>query len=187
MFALSLTALLACSLSAPAQTSPTTPTTPTGTFIGTVQSYFASFNTNLDSTFGSERGSLWTSFDSIQGGDVPLANSIGLSYDIYPSAPTNGLRSTALALENVLRTSGVAGTVVSDQAGVSFSWMIHDVKLSAYADAGYGFAESDKKFFGEIGMRALKALTPHTYAGVSLGVQLPGNRQVLGVLAGFTF
>ncbi len=161
--------------------------TPSGSFLGTVQDYFTSFNTNYDATFGAERVTLWTGVDSIQGGATPLANQLGFAYDVYSSTGANGLKTTAVQLENVLRNSGVAGTVVSEQAGLGLSIIVHDVKLTAYADFGYDLQATKDKLYGEVGLRAFKALTEHTFAGVGIAAQVPANRQVLSVFAGFTF
>lgn len=151
--------------------------TPAGSFFGTVQNYFTSFNTNLDATFATERGSLWTSFDSIQGGRVPLANSLGLSYNVFK----------AISAESVTRNSGIAGTVLSEQVGLGLNFIVHDTKLTGYADGGYAFSEPSQKLYGEIGLRVVKALTEHTFAGVGIGLQVPANRQVLSASVGFTF
>lgn len=152
-----------------------------GSFLQSVTSYFTTFNTNLDSTFGTERGSIWTGVDSIQGGDAPLANSLGLSYNIWK----------AVSAESVLRNSGVAGTVLSEQAGFGLSFIVHDAKLTLYADAGYNFQEESTKFedklFGELGIRAEKALTTHTFLGVGMGVRVPNSEQVFTAFGGFTF
>ena len=160
-----------------------------GSFFQSVTGYFTSFNTNLDGTFLQEHGSIWTGVDSIQGGPVPLANSIGLSYDLY--RPTNS--AVRISVENVLRNSGVAGTVLSEGMGLGMSWVVHDTKLTAYLDGVYGVGgeAANAKFMdrlnAEIGLRVQKALTDHTFAGVGFAVQLPSNRQVLSATVGFTF
>jgi len=171
-----------------AQTAPPPATAPaassdTGNFFTSVQSYFTSFDTNNDSTFATARGELATGVDSTQGG-VPLANSLRLSYNVYK--PTNS--AVQLSLESVTRNSGIAGTLVSEQFGLGVNFIIHDAKLTLYGDGGYNFngVKSDK-YFAEIGARAEKALTTHTFAGVGIGAQLPANRQVFQVFAGFTF
>ena len=166
------TLLIASALTSRAQS-----TNSVGSFFGTVQSYFTSFNTNLDTTFASERGSIWTGVDSIQGGAVPLANSLGVSYNVWKS----------ISVESVTRNSGIAGTVVSEQGGVGLSFVVHDTKLTGYADLGYALGEPKEKLYGEIGLRIFKALTTHTFAGVGIGAQLPANRQVFSAIAGFTF
>jgi len=166
------TLLIASALTSRAQS-----TNSVGSFFGTVQSYFTSFNTNLDTTFASERGSIWTGVDSIQGGSVALANCLGASYKVYKG----------LSLESVTRNSGIAGTVVSEQSGLGLNFVIHDTKLTGYADFGYALGEAKDKLYGELGLRVQKALTEHTFAGVSVGAQLPANRQVFSAFAGFTF
>ena len=113
----------------------------------------------------------------MQGGTSPLMNSIGLSYDVWKM----------VSVEGVFRNSGVAGTVVDGQGGLGLSFKVHDVRLTAYADGGYGFEDDQDKIYAELGVRVLKALTTHTFAGVGIGVQLPGDRQVLSAFVGFTF
>jgi hypothetical protein len=177
-------------LAASAQTNGPTGTVPanTGTFLNTVQDYFTSFNTNLDGTFGLSKASLWTGVDSIQGGAVPLANELGVSYSLYKS----------LSAENVIRNSGVAGTLVSDQLGFGFNVIVHDARLTLYADGGYDIAASNTvnakgktvhpdRLFGEVGIRAAKALTEHTYGWIGVGAQLPKNSQVFSAGIGVTF
>ena len=182
-----LIAALSLGLAAQAQTNapaePATNAVPTeGSFLNSAFSYFTSFNTNLDSTFGSHRGSLFTGVDSIQGAGVNMANSIGLSYDLY--AGTNNLR---LSVESVTRNSGVAGTLLSEQAGLGVSFIVHDARLTVYADGGYWIYDEPDRYYAEIGLRAQKALTEHTYAWVAAAAQLPGNRQVFSAGVGITF
>ena len=177
-----LLCVLALTPSAFSQTS-NNPPAPAQGFFTSVEGYFTSFYTNLDSTFGATaRGSIWTSVDSIQGAQVPLANSLGVSYDAYKS----------LSVESVIRNSGVAGTIVSAQGGLGLNVIVHDTKLTLYADGGYGLNGSSpdgpsSRPYAEFGVRAQKALTAHTFAGLGIGAQLPGNRQVFSALVGFTF
>ena len=159
-----------------AQTGVPTPPADNGSFLGTVQSYFTAFNTNLDNTFGASKGSIWTGVDSIQGGTVSLANSIGVSYNLYKM----------VSAEGVIRNGGVTGTILSYQGGLGFNFLVHDVRLTAYADGGYGTSGKDRTY-GELGLRAQKALTEHTYAWVGVGAQLPANRQIFSAGVGFTF
>jgi len=156
-------------------------------FFGSVTEYFTSHNLNLTNAFGAHKGEAWTSLDSIQGNastSAKLADAIGLQYSVYDH----------LSIESVLRTSGVAGTIVSEQTGLGLNFVIIDTKLTLYADAGYDLEKSHltgSKFkddlFGEIGVRAKKALTENTFAGVGLGVRLPDASQVYQVIVGFTF
>ncbi len=189
-----LCALLLFPFIAPAQTTSTNgQTSGQGSFFQTTIGYFSSFNTNLDATFGSSRGAVWTGVDSIQGGGATLANTIGISYDIWkPSAPTNtasgaGPGHLGLSLESTTRNGGVTGTIISSGAGLGLSFVVHDVKLTAYAEGVYNFAESKNQFGGEIGLRVFKALTDHTFAGVGIAEQFPGNRQIFSAFVGFVF
>lgn len=165
-----------------------------GTFFSSVADYFASFNTNLDESVFAARGKLWTGADSIQGGNVSLANSLGLSYNIYQ--PTNS--AVRLGAESVTRNSGVAGTLVSEQIGPQINFVIHDTTITGYGDGLYNFDPAshvnkkgktikDNPLGAEIGLRLQKALTVHTFAGTGVGAQLPKPRQVFQVFAGFTF
>ena len=180
-----LTALLC--LSSKAQTNPPT-------FFNSVESYFSSFNTNLDTTFANERLELAIGVDSIQGGSTPIANSLRISYNVYH--PTNG--ATAISLENVVDNSGIAGTIVSEQFGAGLSFIVHDTKLTLYADALYDFnphqslnhkgkLTTDSAFGGEVGLRVQKALTIHTFAGIGIGAVIPINEQKVQAFTGFTF
>lgn len=166
----------------------------TNSFFNSLGSYFTSFNTNLDSAVAESRGSLWTGADSLQGGNTPLANSLGLAYYLY--APTNS--QARIGLESVTRNSGVAGTLVSEQAGFELGFIVHDVTICIYGDGLYDFQPethlnkkgkklTDSPFDGEIGLRIRKNLTEHTYIGTGIGAQLPQNRQVFSVFTGFTF
>jgi hypothetical protein len=170
--------LIGLTLVASAQTNP--PPTQSS-FFDSALGYFSSFNTNLDSTFGLEKGTVWTGVDSIQGGEVNLANALGISYDLYKS----------VSVESVTRNSGIAGTLLSEQVGVGLSFVVHDAKLTVYADGGYGFAKEKSstadRIYGEIGLRVQKALTTHTFAGLGIGAQLPKNSQVFSAFAGITF
>lgn len=186
--------LLALTLSGSAQTNPPAPPTPSGlTDLGnTVLGYFTSMNPALDSTFGASSFDLWTGVSSVQGGDAPIVNDLGLSYDLFRPAPaTNATVRTAISLENVIRDSGLAGNLISDQFGPSFSIIVHDVKLTAYLDGGYNFWSKDPKFanrlFGEVGIRAKKAVSSHFYFGVGLGQQFPTNVRILSAFTGATF
>lgn len=172
-----LIGLLTLAFSAKAQLS-----TNSGSFFDTALSYFTTFNTNLDSTFGNAKGTVWTGVDSIQGGTTHLANSLGLSYRVY----------NIVAIESITRNSGVAGTVVDQQFGFSLNFAVHDALLTAYGHMGYELdapsgAKIGDKVFGEIGLRVSKALTAHTFAGVGLGAQLPKNTQVFSAFMGITF
>ena len=177
-------AVLALGLSAQAQVG--TNLTPQS-FFHTIGGYFTTHNLELTNTFGAHKGEAWTSLDSIQGNastSAKLADAVGFQYSVYDH----------LSLENVLRTSGVAGTIVSDQLGLGLNFVVIDTKITFYADAGYDFEKSrlaGSKFkddlFGEVGVRVKKALTENTFGGVGLGIRLPDASQVYQVMVGFTF
>lgn len=156
---------------------PSTNAIPTGvtSFAQTAMNYFTSFNTNLDDTFGTQRGEAAAGIDSIQGGKVPMANSLRVSYDLYK----------IVSVESVTRDGGVSGGFISEQAGAGVNWVIHDAKFTVYCDGGYD--ETQKKMFGEVGARAEKALTAHTFMGAGIGTQFPRNSQVETAFVGFTF
>ena len=150
-------------------------------FISTAFGYFTSFNPELSGTF-TNKGAVWAGVDSILGGppgEPSLVNELGASYNVYKT----------LAGEMVLRNANVAGTVDSLQGGLSYGLILVDTRVAAYADGGYDWNLS--KMYGEVGLRVQKALTAHTFAGVSYGVQILGTKgsppQVLGAQVGFTF
>lgn len=187
---LMLVAILGVSaLSAVAQTNP--PVAPPN-FFESIGGYFTSFNTNYLATFGEHKISLATGVDSLQGnGTVPLANSLRLSYNlIQPTINLTNTTGLVLGLEEVTRNSGVAGTIVSQQAGFKAGFVVVDTEIDGYVDGGYNFyndVNTKQKIFCEFGLRVQKALTLNTYAGVGLGEQVPINRQIGQVFAGFTF
>lgn len=178
-----LALLIAVGLISTAQAQTNTPQS----FFASVTKYFTEFNPSLTNTFASTKKlEAWTSLDSVQGNsssEAKLLDAIGLSYTVYDH----------ISLENVLRTSGIAGVIASDQLGIGFSIVHVDTKLTFYGDMGYNLennrtlAHFKDSLFGEIGVRARKALTDNTFAGVGLGVRVPDASQVYQVIVGFTF
>ena len=153
-----------------------------GSFIGTTFGYFTSFNTNLAGTFGASSGTVWAGAVSILGGppgEPSMANELGMSYAVYKH----------FSPEVVLRNANVAGTVVSLSGGVSYGLVLVDTRIAPYVGGGYDWNLG--KMYGEVGLRIQKALSTHTFAGVSYGVQITGDKgsppQVLGAEVGFTF
>jgi hypothetical protein len=145
---------------------PAPPTSPQ-TFFQTLGQWFSSQNTNLD-TFQSDRFSLWAGMDNL--GNSLTTASIGGDFYLG-AADTNGVRSGlgALSLEGNFRNATVAGTVVTAQAGFGYSWVSHDIKLTAFLDGGNRFDTHQPYLAG--GVRIKKALTPNTFAGI--GIELP--------------
>jgi hypothetical protein len=181
-----LAALAQSATNAPATVSATgsssvTSTPPTSsTFFTDAAGYFSTFNTNNVGCF-TNRLSVWTGVDSIQGGGAPLANEFGVGYEVLGN----------LSFESVTRSSGVAGTLVSQQGGVGYGFKIQDVRLTPFVGGGYSIywpkGSSGSRIFGEVGARVAKALSIHTFAWVGIGAQLPANRQVFCSGVGFTF
>lgn len=147
-------------------------------FFSSVENYFTSFNTNL-TTFSSEKLEVWAGADYQQNYNV--SSSLGLEYK-----PFNNI----IKLESVTRNAGIAGTILSQQAGVGVAMSLHDVEFGAYVDGGYQF---DKKApFIALSAEVKKALTENTYAGLRLesDFELKAGKQqipILSVLWGFKF
>lgn len=164
---------LAFSLSAKGQTNGEP-----SSFFGSVQLYLTSFNTNLDSTFGATnyRGSVLVGADYVQG--VNISSSLGLSYDIGKSS---------WSAESMTRNAGIAGTILSQQAGIGYNIVVHDTKLTGFLEGGYDFQQD--KPYAAVGARILKALTTHTFAGTGLEVHINNHLStpVVTLFTGFTF
>ncbi|MDE2020925.1 MAG: hypothetical protein KGJ13_11365 [Patescibacteria group bacterium] len=175
-----------------AQTNTPTPPSGPGDLINTVVTYLDSINTNLDVTFGANRFDLWSGISSMQGGPISLVNDVGFSGDLLKiSAATNSATSFALSLENVFRNSGVAGTLTSEQAGVGFSAIIHDLKLTAYADGGNRLYDPGSRpgdrWYCEVGFRVKKAMGTHFYSYLGMFAQFPNSSQGFSAGMGATF
>lgn len=179
-----LLCLLGLTLTLSAQTN--TPPAP-ASLPDTILGYFSSFDTNLV-TF-ENRFDLWTGASSIQGAATPLVNDIGLSYDLYHSSTTNrGSGHIAFDLENTIRNSGVAGSVISEQGGLGFNVIVWDTKLTLYGNGGYFLDRGEShKVYGEVGLRAKKGIGQHFYLGVGVGAQFPLSRQIYSAFTGVTF
>lgn len=167
-------------------------TTNTGSFLSTVTGFFTSFNPDLEGTFATQRGEFATGVDSIGGTartSALLANSIRISYDVYH--PTNGTLS--FSAEVIIRDSGIAGTLTDAAIGGAINFRVHDAKLSLYVNGLYDFTGSGStgrlgdRLAAEIGIRASKALTTHTFMWVSAGVRIPDSARILSGGLGFVF
>lgn len=169
-------------------TQPTTNQIPANeaSFFNDVLNYFSSFNTNLDSTFGTHRGTFFTGVDAIQGGNNNLANTIGIQYEVWKASPsTNTASQIGIELEAVTRNSGLAGTILSQGGGVGLDFDIHDVRVNGYVDGVYQF-QTDK-IGAEFGVRIFKAIGANTFMGVGIAEQIPGNHQIFSAFVGFVF
>jgi hypothetical protein len=149
-------------------------------FISTVFGWFSSFDPNMP-TFSANRGMLWAGASSIQNGPVNLVNDIGGSYDIYRSTTNTASSIWWVAPEANIRNSGVAGTLVSVQAGLGAGMILYDFRFGLYGTGGYYMTPMDAgqgKMFGEFGLRAVKGIGAHFGTGVAAGFQFPDSRQV---------
>jgi hypothetical protein len=178
---------------AEAQLSTNTPATPTSqsSFFNQAFNWFTAADPALDGIFTNGSALLWAGVDSVQGGNATLVNEIGISYGV--------IKPQRLSLEAVTRNGGMTGTVMSQQLGVSLNFNLRDMRIAVYADGGYYLADSEitpgpsgkistsDRMYGEIGIRAFKALGQNTYAYVSLGAQFPTSRQVYGAGVGIRF
>lgn len=176
-------------IGAQAQLSTNTPTIPTSpdSFFTSAYGFFTSFNTNLAGCFASNSVSLWAGVDSIVGGGnntLSMANEMGGNVKVYQG----------FGLDAIERNSGVEGTIVNLQGGLSYSYVYIDTQIQFYADAGYEFDQG--KVLGEYGLRIAKALTTHTYAQIGYAIQNKSGPlasgaakvpQVFSASVGFTF
>lgn len=166
-----------------AQPLPITQTTPPAdapAFYKVALNYFTAFNPELDGAFTNSHGQVTMGMDSLNSGPANLANSLGISYNVWK----------LIAIESTTRNSGIAGTILSQGLGLSLNFPIHDAELTLYAEgvvALYKDPPRAEKFQGEIGVRVKKALTTHTFAYVGMGAQLPKNNQIFTAGAGFNF
>ncbi|MGA3268052.1 MAG: hypothetical protein ABSE16_14650 [Verrucomicrobiota bacterium] len=150
-------------------------------FLVSVEYYFTGINTNF--TF--QRVQVWNGMEYQNG--VNIADDLAGSFDVY--APTGCYTGgLTVSLEGDMRNSGIAGTIVSGQGGAGLNYNYYDVRFGGYADGGYDAVTHQG--YGELGLRVMKKMTPNTFAGISLAVQLPtkGTTYPLaGVFAGVTF
>lgn len=147
---------------------------PHQTFFNTVTGYFTSFNTNLDSVFATHKGTLWAGQDW-QGG-AHASSSLGLEYLVYKG----------FSLDSETRFADLTGNVKSQQIGVGYNVDIHDVRLTGFIAGDYDFDFNDAR--ADIGLRAKKLLTDHTFSFVEFVVPIEKqSRPRLGFGVGFVF
>lgn len=149
---------------------------PQQTFFETVASYLTSQNTNLLTFQKTNELDLWAGADYVTG--VQVSASLGIEYNVYKK----------ISIESVTRNAGIGGVVVSQQGGVGLNFVVHDVKLTGYLDGGYDFY--NKRPYAALGIRAKKALTENTFAGI--GMETPITKHgpqspILTLFTGFTF
>jgi hypothetical protein len=139
--------------------STSTPTTPAD-FFNSLGGYFTSVNTNL--TWTNKPASIWTGVNYQAG--VNTSAELGASYDLWKLG-ANG----AISPEGIFRNAGVAGTIVSGQAGAGISLFHYDLKVTGYLDGGYNVPAGSG--FVEFGARLEKKMTVSTHAGLGLAWQ----------------
>lgn len=103
----------------------------------------------------------------------------------------NGTNGTSWGIygESVTRNAGVAGIIVSEQAGGGLYYDRYDLELSAGVLGGYRFDTAGPAFTAYADVR--KNLTANTFAGTRLGLELDGRTQnnspVITIYTGFEF
>ena len=133
------------------------------TVIGSIFGYFGSFNTNLP--VGTPMLSLWAGADTVD--NQEMAASMGVEF--MPFATSTNAFLSGLSVESVTRNATVAGTVLSEQAGIGWSITHVDTRLTGYIDIGDRF--DTKQVYFVPGLRVKKMLTSNTFAGT--GIELP--------------
>ena len=102
---------------------------------------------------------IWTGANFQSG--LQTSSELGGSYDAW-STSTN----TALAPELLFRNAGIAGTLVSAQAGIGWSIFHYDLKLTPYASGGYSVAKNCGTM--EAGVRLKKKVANSSSVGLGL-------------------
>lgn len=147
---------------------------PHQTFWNTFVDYFTSFNTNLDGTFANHRGEIFAG-PIIQEG-AHNGEALGLSYRLYKD----------FSLESMSVFADVTGRLDTQCLGIGYSYVIHDIKLTALVEGGWEFETS--KLNAVFALRAQKALSEHTSAGIELRLRATRQEQPsLLVFAAVTF
>ena len=156
-------------------------------FWDTALGYFSSFNTNL-TTFSATNwhGNVWAGADYQSG--VNVASSLGVEYGFYKS----------LTLESVTRNAAIAGTILSEQAGLGVNFVMFDTQLTVGGGIGDAFAAVGTQpsgLYGSLFGEVKKAMTQTTFAGMRLETEVPFRSKagaapvtpVLSVFVGFRF
>ena len=132
-------------------------------FFGSVGSYLTSSNTNLPATSTAE-----VSLGAIYQGGVNIASDITLRYKFGGAASTSGF-----FVEEKTENGGIAGIIISEEAGAGYYIVKNDIELSAAIEGGYRFDVKNGAIGGYV--QALKMMTENTYSGIKLGVEYAGN------------
>lgn len=150
-------------------------------FFNSVADYFTTSNTNYDLHSTAE-----ITLGAVYQAGINFGSDFGVRYKYDLGA------NTGLCLESVTRNAGVAGVIVSEQAGAGVYYIRHDLELSAGVDAGYRFDVRHPALTLYADVR--KSLTENTYAGLRLGYETDFsqtesglNAPVITIETGFKF
>lgn len=174
-------AFVSISLAARAQVSTNAmPPMDSSGFIHSVGGYFSSFNPDLPFT-GVGEIAIGMAYQS----GVNIASDLDLRFDVY-NIGTNGL---GIFAESVTRNAGVAGVIVSEQAGGGILYRHIDTELSAGVLGGYRFDTGGPAVTIYADVR--KMMTENTYSGLRLAAEIDGRAQnnspVITAYTGFKF
>ena len=174
-----------------AQNSPSVELVPTNApppspqaFTTSILNYFSSNDPTMQ--FGKFK--LWTEADYQN--NVNIASKIALSFDVYTTDPTY-TNAITVGVEGGMRNAGIAGTIVDGTAGLQLAYNLNSIRVEGYIDGGYSAMSSQG--FAELGIRVDKMLTPNTFAGLSMGFQMPTTPKggtafpIIGVIVGAKF
>jgi hypothetical protein len=161
--------------------------TPSQNFFQTAEQYFTSANTNYTWTGNTLEIAAGADYMS----SVNWANYLDAQYD-FNSASSSSSFLNRLAIEAKMRNAGIAGTVVSAEAGLQCTLIsYYSIKLQAGVEGGYDLERNSAIIEPKLTLR--DKLTPNTFAGVclSLPVWVKGrpvnNVPDIGLEAGFTY
>lgn len=150
---------------------------PPQNFFQTAANYFTSANTNYTWSGNTLEASVGADYMS----SVNWANYLEAQYDIGK-----------FGIEAKMRNAGIAGTVDSAEAGVSYSLITYySVKLQAGIEGGYDLERNTAMVEPKLTVR--DKLTPNTFLGISLSLPVwAGGKAIntvpdIGVETGFTY
>lgn len=154
----------------------TTNVAPHQTFFDAVTGYFTAFNTNLDSTFGTHKGDLWSGARLNAGAHT--GSLLALNYDFGK-----------FGVESASGLADVSGTMDSQFIGVGYNVVVHDAKLSAFIGGSAMFPEgAATEYEASVVLEAKKALTEHTFTVIRLSQPIKrGRTPDFTVGVGFVF
>jgi hypothetical protein len=157
---------------------------PSQNFFQTAEQYLTSANTNY--TWAGNTLEIAAGADYMS--SVNWASYLDAQYDFSSSDAF----ANRLALEAKVRNAGIAGTVVSAEAGLQYTLIsYYSIKMQAGVEAGYDLERNSALIEPKLTLR--DKLTPNTFAGVSLSLPIwvngrpVNNVPDIGLEAGFTY